>query len=468
MNDERGTMNEGEEHSSFSVQHSAFETNEGLRKFLHIVFGLFAIALKYIPWRVAAMVAAVAVIGNWLLLHRLVGKRVARHARGYDAGIVLYPAAVLALILMFNWHIEIAAAAWVILAFGDGFATLLGKALPLARLPWNREKSAGGTIAFLLFGGAAAFAVARILGGPPTTALAIAVVTAAIAESLPLHLNDNVVVPATAAGMLAIFAMEPMVPWSMIPPIPWPWIALNTIFVVAAYLLRTVDLSGVVVGWFLGCVMIIGGGPAMYVALLTFFIVGTACTKLGYARKSAAGLAQEKGGRRGAGHAVANVGVAALCAVACWRGLGLVPLFMGITALATAAADTTGSEIGKLLGKRAFHPLRFKRVPPGTEGAVSLEGTVAGIAAAFLVAAAGTAMAANRLRPGFTGSVVIAKSHVIAVITAAGFLGSYFESILGSLEIDIPNDVMNFVNTVVGAVLFWIAWNYVPMFGWEF
>ncbi|MEK6371840.1 MAG: DUF92 domain-containing protein [Acidobacteriota bacterium] len=445
-----------------------FETNEGLRKFLHIVFGLFAVALKYIPWRVAAIVAAVAVIANWLLLHRLVGKRVARHARGYDPGIVLYPAAVLALILIFNWHIEIAAAAWVIMAFGDGFATLLGKAVPLARLPWNRDKSAGGTIAFLLFGGAAAFAMARIFGGPPPLALAVAIVTAAIAESLPLRLNDNVVVPATAAGVLAAFAVQPLVSWSAIPPIPWPWIALNTILAVVGYLIRSVDLSGLVAGWFLGCVVIVGGGPAMYVALLTFFIIGTASTKLGYARKSAAGLAQEKGGRRGAGHAIANVGVAALCAVACWRGLGLVPLFMGITALATAAADTTGSEIGKLFGKRAFHPLRFKRVPPGTDGAVSLAGTLAGIVAAFLVAAAGTAMAANRLRPGFTGSVVIAKSHVIAVITTAAFLGSYVESILGSFEVDIPNDVMNFINTMVGALLFWIAWNYVPMFGWEF
>src|SRR6188474_1297146 len=95
-----------------------FQTNEGLRKFLHILFGLGAVALKFIPWRVAALVAAAAVIMNWWLLHRIVGKRVARHERGYDAGIVLYPAAVLALILFFNWHIEIAAAAWVILAFG--------------------------------------------------------------------------------------------------------------------------------------------------------------------------------------------------------------------------------------------------------------------------------------------------------------------------------------------------------------
>src|SRR5205807_9317739 len=99
------------------------------------------------------------------VLHRLVGKRVARHERGWDWGIVFYPAAVLALILIFNWHISIAAVAWVIMAFGDGFATLIGRALPLARLPWNGEKSAGGSIAFLLFGGGAAFAMARAVGG---------------------------------------------------------------------------------------------------------------------------------------------------------------------------------------------------------------------------------------------------------------------------------------------------------------
>jgi uncharacterized protein (TIGR00297 family) len=444
-----------------------FETNEGLRKFLHIVFGLAAIALKFIPWRVAALIAAAAVIMNWVVLHRVVGKRVARHERGWDWGIVLYPAAVLALILMFNWHIEIAAVAWVIMAFGDGFATLIGRALPLVRLPWNGEKSVGGSIAFLIFGGAAALLMARLFGGPALWAVVVAVVAAAIAETLPLRLNDNVVVPSVAGGTLALLAIQPMAVGATMPPIPWPWLALNTILAILGYVLRTVDVSGLVVGWLLGTVVVLGGGPPLYVALLAFFVVGTACTKLGYARKAAAGLAQEKGGRRGAGHAIANVGVAAICAIACWRGLGLVPLFMGISALATAAADTTGSEIGKLLGKRPVHPLTFRRVERGTDGAVSLAGTLSGIVAAFAVALAGTAMAVHNLRPGFIVHVVIDRRHALAVLTAAGFLGSYVESVLGALGIDVPNNVMNFINTVVGALLFWIAWNFVPMFGWE-
>src|SRR5437867_660607 len=165
MNDERGTMN-GPEGSSFIGHRSSFQTNEGLRKFLHIIFGLFAVGLKYLPWRVAALFAAGAVLLNWLVLHRLVGRSVARHERGYD----------------------------------------------------------------------------------------------------------NVVVPATAAGMLAVFAIQPLVPFIVTPPIRWPWLALNTVLAILGYIARSVDLSGLIVGWFIGCVVIIGGGPPLYVALLVFFI----------------------------------------------------------------------------------------------------------------------------------------------------------------------------------------------------
>ena len=228
-----------------------------------------------------------------------------------------------------------------------------------------------------------------------------------------------------------------------------------------------VDVWGAIVGWVIG-VIVIAGSPALYVALITFFFIGTFCTKLGYSRKSADGLAQEKGGRRGAEHAFANAGVAAICAIAYWRGLGLVPLFMGISALATAAADTAGSEIGQLWGRRAYLPLSFRRVERGTEGAVSLEGTIAGITAALLVAVAGTAMAVHRLRPGFAGGVEIDKARTIAVVTACGFLGSYLESMVGTYVHDIPNNTMNFLNTAIGAILFWIAWQYIPMFGFVF
>ena len=444
------------------------QVNETLRKSIHIAIGFLAITLKWLPWRLAAAIAALAAVTNWLVLHRVVGKRVSRHERGYDAGIVLYPLAVSALILIFNWHISLAAVAWVILAFGDGFATLAGRAMPIAPLPWNRDKSWGGSLTFVIAAGIAAAATAVFFGSPSLTAVAATVVIAAIVESLPLGLDDNVTVPAAAAASLAILAVQPFVGEVVQPPIAWPWIVVNTVLAILGYALRTVDLSGMITGWLLGVIVILGGGPPLYVALLAFFVVGTACTRLGYARKARAGLAQEKGGRRGAGHAFANVGVAAICSIACWRGLGLVPLFMGITSLATAAADTAGSEIGQLLGKRAFLPLTFRRVERGTEGAISIEGTLAGALGALLVAAAGTTMTAHHLRPGFMGMVTIDRTHTITVVAVCAILGSLIESITGSLTRNVPNHAMNFFNTAVGALLFWIASNFVPMFGFEF
>lgn len=448
------------------------EVNEVLRKFLHIGMGFGALLLTRIPWRYAALIGMTAIIGNWLLLHRIAGRRVSRHERGWDAGIVLYPFAVTVLIIVFHWHLEIAAVAWVLLAFGDGFSSLIGKALPIAPLPWNRAKSWGGSAAFVIFGGAASFAIARLFGAPQDFAIAAAVIVSAIAESLPLGIDDNVTVPFVAAGVLAAMAIKPIMSLSGTPPIAWVWIIVNTVLAITGYLLRTVNISGTIAGWLLGCVIVLGGGPPMYAALLAFFILGTLATKLGYSRKARVGLAQEGGGRRGAAHAFANVGVAAVCAVACWRGLGFLPLFMGIAALATAAADTTASEIGQLFGRRAFLPLTLRRVEPGTEGAISIEGTLAGIIAATIVAIVGTGVAAHHFRAGFTGSVVIDRSHVVLVIAACAFLGSWIESILGSWNrrngSPIANGTLNFANTLLGAFFFWVAWHWVPMFGFEF
>lgn len=445
-----------------------FTTHETLRKSIHIAFGLMAFTLRWVPWRIAAVVAAAAVVGNWLILHRLVGKRVARHERGYDAGIILYPLAVTALILIFNWHLEIAAAAWVLLAFGDGSATLAGRRPTASPLPWNRAKSWDGLLMFLAAGAIGSIAVNLVFGVPSLPALLTAVLVAGAVETLPLGINDNLTVPFAGAAVLAMLTIQPMVAFEAMPPIAWPWIVVNTVLAVVGLLLGGVDLSGCIVGWLLGDVVIIGGGPAMYVALLAFFIVGTVCTRLGFARKAKAGLAQGRGGRRGASHAFANVGVAAACAVACWRGLGLVPLFMGITALATAAADTVGSEIGQWLGRLTFDPLTFRRAERGSDGAISIEGTVAGIVAAFGVAIAATSVAAHHLRPGFTGTIVIDRAQVITVITIAAAIGSYLESVLGSRHPEISKGALNFFNTAAGAFLFWTAWHFIPMFGFEF
>jgi uncharacterized protein (TIGR00297 family) len=433
------------------------ETNETLRKSIHIAIGLFAFTLKWLPWWLAALVAALAVLGNFMVLHRIVGTRVARHERGWDAGIVLYPAAVLVLILVFRNHIPLAAAAWTTLAFGDGFATIVGRRWRIASLPWNRDKSWGGLLTFVIMGAAAGLAVAWWLGGITEHAVLHAVLAGAIVESLPLLVDDNITVP-FASAVAALVTALPAAAY-----VPWPrtkiWLIIHTVLALLGWAIRSVDLSGLIGGWILGAIILLGAGWPLYVTLLAFFVIGTLATKLGYARKAREGLAQEKEGRRGFTHAFSNVGVAAICAIAVGRlghhAAAVVPLFMAIASLATAAADTAASEIGQLIGRRPFLPLTFKRVPPGTEGAISVEGTLIGIVAAAIVAMVGTT-AAQMLWP------VPYRTRAMVVVTLCAFIGSYLESIAGSWNrragSPVPNGVLNFFNTAAGAILLYYAW----------
>jgi uncharacterized protein (TIGR00297 family) len=221
------------------------------------------------------------------------------------------------------------------------------------------------------------------------------------------------------------------------------WLIVNTVLALLGYAMKSVDLSGLIGGWLLGAIILVFGGWKLYLVLLAFFVIGTVMTKIGYSGKARLGLAQEKGGRRGASHAFSNVGVAAILALAAAAiDQASAALWLAAAAsLATAAADTAASEVGQLIGRRTFLPLTLRRVPVGTEGAISIEGTLAGIIAALLVA-----LVATR------------DPKMVVLLTVAAFLGSYVESLAGSWNRkqprSIPNGALNFFNTAAGAGIF--------------
>jgi uncharacterized protein (TIGR00297 family) len=112
-------------------------------------------------------------------------------------------------------------------------------------------------------------------------------------------------------------------------------------------------------------------------------------------------------------------------------------------AVATAAADTCSSEVGKAYGRRTFLITTLRPVPPGTEGAISAEGTVAGLVGAIIVAAVGAA-------GGLYGP------SALVLVAIAGLLGCLAESVLGTVAERrgwLDNDLLNAVNTAIGAAL---------------
>lgn len=189
------------------------------------------------------------------------------------------------------------------------------------------------------------------------------------------------------------------------------------------------------------------------VPILVLLMITSLATRAGRRRKEDLGTAESKRGRE-ARQVAANLGVATIVSnplVQSWmidrgwlfaHGIRAAPVFaIGLAALAEAAADTVSSELGQVLSGHPRMITTLRKAEPGTDGAISLGGTAAGIIAAGAVAAAG-----SRALDG--GTVILAVSWI------AGVFGLFFDSLLGAtLERRgwINNDAVNFLSTVSAA-----------------
>lgn len=230
-----------------------------------------------------------------------------------------------------------------------------------------------------------------------------------------------------------------------------PWImalTLNTILLAIAFISPKKLLTpfGYLNALVLGILVWGTLGWRGYLIVMFYFIVGSGLTFVRMEQKTAEGIAEERSGMRGAGNVWSSALTATLCAIATL----FVPspyqqLFVlgYVASFCTKLSDTTASEVGKAYGKTTYLITNLKSVPRGTEGAVSLEGTLAGITASVILAA--IAWAINMISP----------IGVIWCIIAA-FIATTIESLIGAtLESRftwLTNDIVNFVNTAIGAI----------------
>ena len=224
-------------------------------------------------------------------------------------------------------------------------------------------------------------------------------------------------------------------------------IALNTFLGVIALLLprKVLTTTGIYHAWILGIVIWGCLGWQGYVVILSYLIVGSGVTRIGKDIKEAKGIAEKRDGARGPENLWGSAATGAICAI----GQAIAPnplwLLAYVASLSTKLADTTASEIGKAYGKSTFLITTLKPVAAGTEGAVSLEGTIAGIAGSIFMAAIGWAV-----------GLLISPWDLLWCAIAA-FIATNIESLIGATLQEkydwLTNELVNGINTTIGAAI---------------
>ncbi len=412
------------------MQPSISSRSEDLRQLEHLAPIGFAFLLRYLTWPQALACALLAVLYAAVVSTRLwpAARRPGEGERGFSPGKLAYAMSVFCLVLLFPGKDYIVVAVWANLSVGDAVSNIVGRRFGRARLPWNTDKSWAGTVSAF----AASTPVALLLlvwtGFPAPAdsfwarAWLYAVSTSlvcSLVESVPLPIDDNITVCAAGAPFLAWLSHA-----SWPPPLDPRALAAGAALCIsaalAAYFLKTVSVGGATSGVIQGTIVFYSFGLSGFTLLATFFLLGSAFSKMGYGRKHALGLAQADHGRRASLH-VWGKGFAAFAAAVASLFLSEKRLASAafVSALTASLYDTTATELGQLYGTRPVLIPSLRHVPRGTRGAISIEGSILGLLSAGVLAAEAAIM-------GFvTGREVLLT---IVAATVAANLESYLAS----------------------------------------
>lgn len=220
----------------------------------------------------------------------------------------------------------------------------------------------------------------------------------------------------------------------------WTALAVTLVFSGLGRWVRGVTFSGAIAGAVICFLLYAAAGPGAFLALVSVFALAWITTRLGYRRKQVLGIAENREGRTAA-QVLANLATSAVCAAIFAATGKLVFLLAMAAALAEAAADTASSELGQARNEQARLITTWKLVPAGTDGAVSVAGTLGGIAAATLVS----------LVCALGGLVPLARLWIPIL---SGVIGMFADSYLGAVferRKLLNNDWVNFLGTLTAA-----------------
>ncbi|ADC69862.1 protein of unknown function DUF92 transmembrane [Methanocaldococcus sp. FS406-22] len=198
------------------------------------------------------------------------------------------------------------------------------------------------------------------------------------------------------------------------------------------------DNEGVIGSSIMGFILLYFCGFKYLILLLSFFILGVLVSRVGLEKKKAKKMAETCRSLR---NVLANGLVPILFAILTIFGLNWA-LVGYISSIAAATSDTFSSELGILSNEKPRLITTFEVVEKGTDGAITIFGTLAGILGAFLI--------------GLFGYLLFGDLKIVLCGTVGGIAGNLADSLVGALferKGILNNEHVNLIATTVGGVV---------------
>ncbi|XRP97630.1 TIGR00297 family protein [Methanocaldococcus sp. 16A] len=201
---------------------------------------------------------------------------------------------------------------------------------------------------------------------------------------------------------------------------------------------KCLDNTGIVGSSIMGFILLYFCGFKYLILLLSFFILGVLVSRVGLEKKKAKKIAETCRSLR---NVLANGLIPVLFAILTIFGFNWA-LIGYISSIAAATSDTFSSELGILSDEKPRLITTFEVVEKGTDGAITIFGTLAGVLGAFLI--------------GLIGYILFEDFKIIICGTIGGILGNLADSLVGALferRGILNNEHVNLIATIVGGVI---------------
>ena len=454
------------------IRKSLGKPPESTRKFVHIFVGLIVSICPLIFKSNIQLItlSSLFTIINLILLK--LDKFSSLHGTSRKSyGTVYFPLSVF-ILSFFWWDKPISLILSIlVMTLADPIAATVGQKSRTTFIPWRDHKSQRGslamfgiTILIIMLGTdilARVYHATFLIPLPVLIGLSIfTAFSAALAESISFRGSDNLSTPLITFLSYEIFLINythGTLPQLLV------WTVISIGIFSLAWKQKSLSTSGAISGFLMGIIIFGAGGWPWIIPLVFFFISASVLSHLHHKPYSHRNILQ----------ILANGGVGTLFAIIYFFTNFPPAIVLYLGAIGAATADTWATEIGFYSKSKPRLVLSKIIVARGVSGGVTFLGILGSVTGALII--------------GILGEEILHLNDLLLPLTIAGLTGSLVDSILGRFiqaqfkcsqcgsqtedryHCDhktklifgskwIGNDMVNFINTIVGAFVAYFFW----------